>query len=55
VYIRTDGERWEVVAQIGGTGGKEKVHTCTGKASADILAGAWRGGRTGWRELAAGQ
>jgi hypothetical protein len=52
VYIRTDGERWEVEAQTGGAGGRSKVQQCPGQASAEILAGAWLGGRPEWRELA---
>ena len=51
VYIRTDGERWEVEAQAGGGAGRSKVHRCPGRASAEILAGAWLGGRPEWREL----
>jgi hypothetical protein len=52
VYIRTDGERWEVEAQTGGCNGRSKVHPCPGRASAEILADAWLGGRPEWRELA---
>jgi hypothetical protein len=51
VYIRTDGQRWEVVAQTGGVGGRSKVQQCPGQSSAEILAGAWLGGRPEWREL----
>jgi len=51
VYIRSDGERWEVEAQAGGGAGRSKVHRCPGRASAEILAGAWLGGRPEWREL----
>ena len=51
MYIRTDGERLEVQAQAGGDTGRSKVHPCPGRASAEILAGAWLGGRPEWREL----
>jgi hypothetical protein len=51
VYIRTDGQRWEVEAQTGGSAGRSKVYPCPGRASAEILAGAWLGGRPEWREL----
>jgi hypothetical protein len=51
VYIRTDGLRWEVEAQTGGNAGRSKVHPCPGRASAEILADAWLGGRPEWREL----
>ena len=51
VYIRTDGHRWEVKAQAGGDNGRSKVQECPSQASAEILAGAWRGGRQGWREM----
>ena len=51
VYIRTDGERWEVEAQTGGNAGRSRVHRCPGRASAEILASAWLGGRPEWREL----
>jgi hypothetical protein len=52
VYIRTDGQRWEVEAQTGGHSGRSKVHQCPSPASAAILADAWLGGRPEWRELA---
>jgi hypothetical protein len=52
VYIRSDGERWEVEAQTGGSQGRSKVHVCPGRATAEILADAWLGGRSEWRELA---
>jgi hypothetical protein len=52
VFIRTDGQRWEVVAQAGGTAGRSKLHRCPSRASAEILAEAWLGGRPEWRELA---
>jgi hypothetical protein len=51
VYVRTDGERWEVEAQMGGPEGQSKVQQCPGKASALILADAWRGPRWNWRKL----
>ena len=51
VYVRTDGECWEVEAQMGGPQGKSKVQQCPGKASALILADAWRGPRWQWRKL----
>jgi hypothetical protein len=51
VYVRTDGESWEVEAQMGGPAGKSKVQQCPGKASALILADAWRGPRWQWRKL----
>jgi hypothetical protein len=49
VYIRTDGVRWEVEAQAGGGTGRSKVHHCPGRQSAEILAGAWMGGRSEWQ------
>jgi hypothetical protein len=50
VFIRSDGQRWEVKAQIGGAAGRFQVQECPSKASAVIVANAWRG--TGaWREL----
>src|SRR2546423_9618263 len=52
VFIRTDGQKWEVEAQSGGTAGRSRVQQCPGPTSAGILASAWRGGRPGWRELA---
>jgi hypothetical protein len=51
VYIRTDGQLWEVEAQTGGESGLSKVYSCPGRASAQILADAWLGGRTQWREV----
>jgi hypothetical protein len=51
VYVRTDGNLWEVVAQMGGPEGQAKVQQCPGKASALILADAWRGPRWQWRKL----
>ena len=49
VYIRTDGEHWEVEAQTGGDVGRSKVITCPSRVSAEILAGAWMEGRSQWR------
>ena len=51
VYIRTDGEQWEVQAQAGGDAGRSKVHSCPGLLSAEILADAWMQGRARWRLL----
>ncbi|MGB2571232.1 hypothetical protein ACPFP2_22695 [Micromonospora citrea] len=51
VYIRTDGRRWEVQAQIGGAQGRSEVLECSTRSSASILADAWRAGAPGWREL----
>jgi hypothetical protein len=51
VYIRTDGELWEVEAQAGGSSGRSTVQQCPGQASAVILARAWLGGRAEWREM----
>jgi hypothetical protein len=51
VYVRTDGQLWEVEAQMGGPQGKSKVQQCPGKASALILADAWRGPRWQWRQI----
>jgi hypothetical protein len=51
VYIRTDGQLWEVEAQTGGDSGESKVYSCPGRASAQILAEAWLGGRPQWREV----
>lgn len=51
VYVRTDGRLWEVEAQMGGKEGKSKVQQCPGKASALILADAWRGSRWQWRQV----
>lgn len=53
VYVRTNGEVWEVEAQAGGADGRSTIQQCPGKASAMILADAWLGGRPGWRELSA--
>jgi hypothetical protein len=51
VYIRTDGERWEVEAKMGGAEGRSRVQQCPGESSAQILADAWLGGRPEWREM----
>jgi hypothetical protein len=51
VYIRTDGERWEVEAQTGGGQGRSKIHPCPSRAAAEILAKAWLGSKPGWRKL----
>jgi hypothetical protein len=48
VYLRTDGDVWEVEARAGGVAGRSQVHRCPGRQSAEILAEAWRGGRSGW-------
>jgi hypothetical protein len=53
VFIRSDGDRWEVMVQIGGSDGQTKVQECPGRVSAGILAGAWRGGSPTWQEIAA--
>src|SRR5256714_10668744 len=52
VFIRTDGQKWEVEAQSGGTAGRARVQQCPRPTSAEILPSARRGGRPGWRELA---
>ena len=52
VFIRSDGDRWEVMVQIGGSEGRTKVQECPGRVSAGILAGAWRGGGAAWKEMA---
>ncbi|MEU9507870.1 hypothetical protein AB0D32_16525 [Micromonospora sp. NPDC048170] len=51
VYIRTDGQRWDVQVQIGGESGRSRVQECPGRTSAVILAGAWRGNHPSWREV----
>ncbi|MEV7225903.1 MULTISPECIES: hypothetical protein [Polymorphospora] len=51
IYIRTDGRRWEVQAQIGGAHGRSEVLECFSRSSASILARAWRGGNPAWRML----
>ena len=52
VFIRSDGDRWEVMVQIGGATGRTKVQECPGRVSAEILAGAYRGSGPAWKELA---
>lgn len=52
VFIRTDGQHWEVEARMGGASGQSTVHECPGLTSAEILADAWMGGRRGWQEVA---
>ncbi|RKN45533.1 hypothetical protein [Micromonospora endolithica] len=51
VYIRRAGERWEVLAQIGGAQGRSKLQECPSRSSAVILASAWRGSGSSWREI----
>lgn len=51
VFIRTDGQQWEVEARLGGDPGRSTVHQCPGQASATILADAWMGGAVGWQEI----
>jgi hypothetical protein len=53
VFIRTDGQRWEVEARLGGEPGQSTVHECPGLASAQILADAWMGDRRRWHEVEA--
>ncbi|MER7007303.1 hypothetical protein ABT297_30270 [Dactylosporangium sp. NPDC000555] len=50
VYIRTDGESWEVEARTGG--GRSKIYQCPGRQSAEILAGAWMDGQSRWQAVA---
>jgi hypothetical protein len=52
VFIRFDGQQWEVEARMSGDPGRSTVHQCPGLSSAEILADAWMGGRRGWREIA---
>jgi hypothetical protein len=52
VYIRSDGSKWEVLAQIGGEAGRFRVQECPSSSSAVIVADAWRGSSSSWRELA---
>jgi hypothetical protein len=52
IFIRTDGQLWEVEARLGGDPSRSAVHQCPGRASAEILADAWMGGRRGWQEVA---
>ena len=51
VFIRTDGERWEVEARAGGNPGRSKVHPCPGRHSAEILAEAWMVANMQWRSM----
>lgn len=52
VYIRTDGEAWEVEARTGGGAGRSKIYQCPGRQSAEILAGAWMGAQSQWQVVA---
>ncbi|GIJ44077.1 hypothetical protein Val02_09630 [Virgisporangium aliadipatigenens] len=52
VFIRSDGQMWEVEAVAGGNNGRSRVHRCPGRQSAEILAGAWMGGPGRWRKVA---
>jgi hypothetical protein len=52
VYIRTDGDQWDVLVQIGGSAGRYRVQECPSGSSAMIVAGAWRGSDAGWQEIA---
>jgi hypothetical protein len=51
VYIRSDGQQWEVMARAGGDDGRSRIHPCPGRTTAEILASAWRGSGAVWREL----
>jgi hypothetical protein len=51
VYVRSDGESWEVEARIGGVDGRSRVQRCPSLAAAMILASAWRGTGSEWREV----
>ncbi|HEX2771842.1 MAG TPA: hypothetical protein VHN18_05350 [Micromonosporaceae bacterium] len=51
VYIRTNGELWEVEAQMGGVDGRSKVQQCPSRNAAGILANAWLAGRPEWRTV----
>jgi hypothetical protein len=55
VYVRSDGLRWEVEAQIGGVNGRSRVQECPSFAAAMILARAWRGSGPEWPELVQSQ
>ena len=55
VYVSTDGESWEVEAQVGGGAGRSKVYRCLGRQSAEILAGAWMGGQLHWQLVEPGR
>jgi hypothetical protein len=52
VYIRSDGLKWDVLVQIGGTAGRSRVQECPSSRSAAIVADSWRGSGIAWRELA---
>lgn len=52
MYIRTDGQAWEVEARTGGGAGRSKVYPCPGRQSAEILAGAWMDEQHQWRLVA---
>ncbi|MER5453739.1 MULTISPECIES: hypothetical protein [unclassified Micromonospora] len=52
VFIRTDGESWEVEARAGGGAGGSKIIPCPGLRSAEILAGAWMDGQRKWQDVA---
>jgi hypothetical protein len=52
VYIRSDGLKWDVLVQIGGTAGRCRVQECPSSRSAVIVADSWRGSGIAWRELA---
>lgn len=52
MYIRTDGESWEVEARAGGAAGRSKIHQCPSRQSAEILAGAWMGEQSRWQVVA---
>jgi hypothetical protein len=52
VFIRSDGDRWDVMVQIGGAAGRAQIQECPGRASAVILARAWRDPASAWRESA---
>ncbi|PZF86014.1 hypothetical protein [Micromonospora endophytica] len=49
VYIRTDGESWEVEARLGGDASRSKIYPCPGRQSAEILAQAWMDGQNRWQ------
>jgi len=53
VFLSAAGSQWEVQAQTGGATGPVKTHHCPSRATAQMLADAWMGGRPEWRELAA--
>jgi hypothetical protein len=55
VYVRSDGDGWEVEAQIGGVNGRSRVQRCPSLAAAMILASAWRGSGSEWREVSQAQ